>query len=71
MSGIDKIILQNFKAFPAEETISIEGRHLLVYGENGSGKSSIYWALYTLLQAKDKGVDKTKKYFERANEEIC
>jgi recombinational DNA repair ATPase RecF len=69
MAGIDKIILQNFKAFPAEETISIEGKNLLVYGENGSGKSSIYWALYTLLQAKDKGVEKTKKYFDRENEE--
>ncbi|MES2457880.1 MAG: ATP-binding protein [Bacteroidota bacterium] len=69
MAGIDKIIIKNFKAFPAEETISIDGKNLLIYGENGSGKSSIYWALYTLLQAKDKGVERTKKYFDRDNQE--
>lgn len=67
--GIDKIVIQNFKAFPEEEVIKLGGKHLLMYGENGSGKSSIYWALYTLLQAKDKGTAKTEKYFDRTNPE--
>lgn len=67
--GIDKIVIQNFKAFPKEEVIELGGKHLLMYGENGSGKSSIYWALYTLLQAKDKGTAKTEKYFDRGNPE--
>lgn len=67
--GIDKIIIKNFKAFPEEETINLNGKHLLVYGENGSGKSSIYWALYTLFQAKDKGRQRTEKYFDRTHPE--
>jgi len=67
--GIDKIIIKNFKAFPEEEIIELNGKHLLVYGENGSGKSSIYWALYTLFQAKDKGRERTEKYFDRTHPE--
>jgi energy-coupling factor transporter ATP-binding protein EcfA2 len=67
--GIDKIIIKNFKAFPVEEIIDLHGKHLLVYGENGSGKSSIYWALYTLFQAKDKGKERTEKYFDRTHPE--
>ena len=68
--GIDKIIIKNFKAFPEEEVIELNGNHLLVYGENGSGKSSVYWALYTLFQAKDKGKDSTEKYFDRTIKRI-
>lgn len=39
-----------------------------MYGENGSGKSSVYFALYTLLQASIKGKN-TDKYFDRTNRE--
>lgn len=49
MSKINKLTLSNFKFFGKEETIELNGNHLLLYGENGSGKSSIYWALYTLF----------------------
>ena len=60
---IDKIAVQNFKFFAKEQVISIEGKHLLLYGENGSGKSSIYWSLYTLLEAANKDdVKEIKKY---------
>jgi len=61
--GIDKIFVKNFKAFPEIESIKLNGKHLLVYGENGSGKSSIYWALYTLFQAKDKGLQKSFRLY--------
>jgi energy-coupling factor transporter ATP-binding protein EcfA2 len=37
---------------------------LLIYGENGSGKSSIYWALYTLLEAVYKSDSEQNKYFD-------
>jgi AAA15 family ATPase/GTPase len=39
-SRLHRIEIQNFKAF-REFTLDLEGRHLLVYGANGSGKSSL------------------------------
>ncbi|WP_435415089.1 hypothetical protein [Polaribacter aestuariivivens] len=67
---IDKIAVQNFKFFAKEQVISIEGKHLLLYGENGSGKSSIYWSLYTLLEAANKDdVKEIKKYFDIEDDE--
>lgn len=42
--------LNNFRAFPEPETFSLEGKNLLVYGENGSGKSSIFAALRALFR---------------------
>jgi hypothetical protein len=42
----------------------MDGNNLLLYGENGSGKSSIYWAFYTLFEASLKeNDDDIKKYF--------
>lgn len=43
MSSISQIILKNIKFFH-DETIQIS-KNVLFYGENGSGKSSLYWAL--------------------------
>ena len=41
-----KLSLKNFKAFEQEITISLENeKNLLLYGENGAGKSSIYEAI--------------------------
>jgi len=71
-SKIDEIHIQNFKFFPEmKEPIKLGGNHLLLYGENGSGKSSIYWALYTLLECANKtDVNQVKKYFDpNPNEE--
>lgn len=64
MSKIDTLQIHNFKFFNEQEPIKLDGKHLLLYGENGSGKSSIYWALYTLFEAslkKDKAA--IEKYF--------
>ena len=63
MSAINDIIISNFKFFSKERTIHLGGKHLLLYGENGSGKSSIFWGLYTLLEASFKNASETKKYF--------
>jgi len=47
---ITKISLNNFRAFRGECSIDLhEGRNLLLYGENGSGKSSIFQALDLFL----------------------
>jgi recombinational DNA repair ATPase RecF len=69
MSAIDKIILRNFKAFNDTTEIILDGNHLLMFGENGSGKSSIYWALYTLLQGTNKSQSDISKYFTPNNQE--
>lgn len=69
LRGIDQIVIRNFKAFNDEFTIKIGGKNLLLYGENGSGKSSIYWALYTLLQSSHKSVERIQKYFSKENDE--
>lgn len=70
MQKIKSITLRNFKFFYGTETeyehnkIELNENNLLLFGENGSGKSSVYWALYTFLQSCLKSDDdKIKKYF--------
>lgn len=63
MSRINEITISNFKFFGEAKTMHLGGKHLLLYGENGSGKSSIFWGLYTLLEASLKDSSETVKYF--------
>ena len=51
MNKIKHIKLKHFKFFYGEVTIDLERQNALIFGENGSGKSSLYWALYTFLQS--------------------
>ena len=63
MATITKIEIDGFKAFPKQFILDLlDGRNLLVYGENGSGKSSVYYALHALLQSAFKD-DLGAKYF--------
>ena len=48
---IESLKVQNFKFFNEEFTLPVNCKNVLLYGENGSGKSSIYWSFYTIFQA--------------------
>lgn len=68
MPAINRIHICGFKAFPNDFELQLEGKNLLMYGENGSGKSSIYYALHCMFQAPLKP-DAGKKYFDTASEQ--
>ncbi|MCC6721836.1 MAG: AAA family ATPase [Bacteroidia bacterium] len=67
---LHELHINNFKFFSKQDPSSplhkIDGKNLLVYGENGSGKSTIYWSIYTLLESafKTENVE-VSKYFEK------
>ena len=64
MATITQIEIDGFKAFSKNFKLDLgAGKNLLLYGENGSGKSSLYYALHALLQSVFKD-DKGAKYFK-------
>lgn len=63
MSKIKRIRLNNFKFFGNSSPIELDGKHLLLYGENGSGKSSLCYGLNTLLDAAVNSPEKVQKQF--------
>lgn len=64
MKRISKLTINNFKAFKESETIFFDSKNILVHGTNGSGKSSVYWTLYTFLQSSVKSdLADVQKYF--------
>jgi len=68
---IEKITLTNYKFFYGQFELPVNGDNLLVYGENGSGKSSIYKALELLTQKSFGDLDKNLNIFaEDQNVEI-
>lgn len=67
MSKIKSLQLNNFKFFRDSKPLILDGKHLLLYGENGSGKSSVFWGLYTLLEAAYKQPNEVKSYFNSSD----
>ncbi|RKU15247.1 hypothetical protein C6500_21410 [Candidatus Poribacteria bacterium] len=55
MVRITKIEIKNFKAFRGPDVIDLgkKGQNLLLYGENGSGKTSLYEALKFFLESSE------------------
>ena len=60
---INQIEVKNFKFFKNTFTLNIDRKNILLYGENGSGKSSIYWSVFTHFQAYAKEQTEAQKYF--------
>ena len=50
---IKKIILENFK-FYTNQNLDTKNKNILLYGENGAGKSSLYWALHLFYKTISK-----------------
>jgi AAA15 family ATPase/GTPase len=64
MYKIERLTLHNFKFFYGNRLLDFERKHVLLYGENGSGKSSIYWALFTFFHSVFKPDPRqVQKYF--------
>src|SRR5690554_6427531 len=55
---IKTIEIDNYKAFYGNQnTIEVDSKNLFIYGENGSGKSSLYYALKDFVQGSIETID--------------
>lgn len=72
MKWITEISLINYRAFGKAEEIKIpKGNHLLIYGENGSGKSSIYNGLKDFFASSSSStIFKLNKFEDSRNNKI-
>lgn len=70
---INTIILTDFRAFPGPDptTFKLDGKNLLVYGENGSGKSSLFYALREFFRPDKQSIDPFKNQFTQSNGGTC
>lgn len=66
---ITEIKLNNYRAFYGEHTISLDkdGKNLMVYGENGSGKSSLFTALQNFFLSSVQKVNVEENIFVPAS----
>lgn len=62
---IKKIEIKDYKAFYGLNEFNVDGKNLFIYGENGSGKSSFYYALKDFFQSSTETLsyDETENIF--------
>lgn len=70
MWRIKRICVRNFKGFCEVFPLNVDSANMLIYGENGSGKSSLYWSVYTHYEAYAKTEEDAKKYFIPGKESL-
>lgn len=54
---IKTIEINNYKAFYKKYKLNVDGKNLFIYGENGSGKSSLYYAVKDFFQSSRENID--------------
>ena len=54
---IQTIEVTNYKAFLGTHKINMGGKNVFIYGENGSGKSSLYYAMKDFFQSSIENID--------------
>jgi energy-coupling factor transporter ATP-binding protein EcfA2 len=54
---IQSVEISRYRAFYGTETLHFGGKNVFIYGENGSGKSSLYYALKDFFKSKRESVD--------------
>lgn len=69
MNKINNVTFTDFKFFNGDFSLDLLRKNVLIYGENGSGKSSIYWGLHCFLNSSAKTTQQVKKYFDNSNTE--
>jgi len=67
---IASIFISDFRAFPAlaPAAVNLDGKNLLAWGENGSGKSSIYRALRGLFSVEAQDISPMRNVFSDSAE---
>ena len=65
---ISRLKISNYKFFFGDFELDFNGGNVLIYGENGSGKSSIYKALSFLAKDKFKSITSDRNIFCEGNE---
>jgi hypothetical protein len=62
---IKKVEIKDYKAFYGMNEFNVEGKNLFIYGDNGSGKSSLYYALKDFFQSSIETLsyDETENFF--------
>lgn len=67
---IQSIHLKNFRAFYGEYEIHLEGKNVLIYGENGSGKTSFYRALTDFCTASTQAKSIEANIFDESDASV-
>jgi len=65
---ITKLKISNYKFFCGDFELDCNANNVLIYGENGSGKSSVYRALEYLTKTKFDAIAKDKNIFAEEGE---
>ncbi|OQB31012.1 MAG: recombination protein F [Bacteroidetes bacterium ADurb.Bin174] len=62
---IKKVEIKDYKSFYGKNAFNVDGKNLFIYGENGSGKSSFYYALKDFFQSSTETLnyDETENIF--------
>lgn len=62
---VSRLRIKNFKAFREEIDIDFQNKNLLIYGNNGSGKSSLFGQFIHYCNLQQKMQEKSKSILKK------